>query len=181
MDNNGGPSLIELQLKPGERLMWYSAPNPWRAVAGFFFILALCSFFTGLVAFAAVFAAVKGQTLPKFIFLLILGGAVGCFLALANILDCWKTAYGLTDSRLIIAVGKGGWWRSTKSYCPEDMEPLMWTGDKNWGSVYFGEGPGVLGGEGSRFKGALYGIAHPTDVIALINETLLDKHSRLPR
>jgi hypothetical protein len=85
MDDIKRLSIIELQLKPGERLIWHSAPNPWRAAAGFFFLLALSFFSAGFI----VFAALKGQTIPKFIFFLILGGAAGCFLALANILDCW--------------------------------------------------------------------------------------------
>jgi hypothetical protein len=72
---------------------------------------------------------------------------------LINVLECWKTAYGLTDRRLIIVVGKRIWWGSTQSYGPEDIEPLRWTGGGDWGSVFFGE---TLGEGGWAYKDAFY-------------------------
>jgi hypothetical protein len=93
--------------------------------------------------------------------------------ALANILDRWKTVYGLTDSRLIIAVGRGGSRGSTRSYGAQDIEPLTWTGGKDWGSVFFGE---AWGEGGRRHEAALYGITDPAKVIDLITETLLKKN-----
>jgi hypothetical protein len=173
MDDNNALPIIEPRLRPGERLIWYGTPDPWRAALPYFALLPFCLICILILGVTAV----KAPAPPTIIMLLLMGGVVGgvagCFYALVSIIGCWNTVYALTDSRLIIAVGKGGWRSSTSSYGAEDINPLTWGGDEDWGTVFFGE---MLAEGGWVPKHAFYGIHHPARVMDLITETLLNKN-----
>jgi hypothetical protein len=176
LDSNEALANISRQLQPGERLIWHGVPNPWRAAVPHLYPLAFMTFWTGGVFFVAAKALAKGpdpstQTLfgPLAVpVLFFLGGAAMWLWTAKKITDGWRTAYGLTNRRVIVTVGTNG---STKSYSAAALSGMKRTGDEFQGSILFDSGPRARG-FGYDHAG-LYGVENPARVEALIYETLL--------
>ncbi len=96
-------------------------------------------------------------------------GVAGWLWAAKKIADCWRTAYGLTNRRVIIAAGIDG---PANSYSAAALSGLVRTGDDCQGSILFDFGS--RGRSGYGYNAGLYGIRNPARVEALIYETLLE-------
>jgi hypothetical protein len=180
LDNNEALTLITGRLQPGERLIWYGVPSPWRAAAPYLFPLAFMTFWTGGVLYAAsnAYAKIPNPSLRDLLGPLavpVLFGVIGAAAWLWNakkIADCWRTAYGLTDRRVIIAVGRDG---PCQSFGPAALADIERTGNEASGNLRF-DRDRLRRGYG--FSPGLFGIPGPARVEALIYETLLRKDEK---
>jgi hypothetical protein len=176
LDNDEALTAISKRLQPGERLIWHSVPSPWRAAVPYLYSLAFMTFWTGAALYGASKAlervpdpgldSLLGALGVPALFVLI--GAAAWLWVAKKITDGWRTAYGLTNRRVIIAVGRNG---AAKSYSAAALSGMKRTGDEFRGSILFESG---LRGWGYGYDHAgLYGIENPARVEALIYETLL--------
>ncbi len=192
MNDIEAQSIILSRLQPGEKLVWYGVPSPLRAAAWHLGLLAFITVWTGLAAslFLGALEAIRDGELsaddPRFFVpaLLFFFGVTYWLWTAKKIADCWHTAYGLTGSRVIIAVGAGG---STESYGAGAFSNMLRTGDSARGSILFAHGaPANLAAyiaslsqspraNWGGYKAGLYGIPDPCRVERLIYETLLLK------
>ena len=175
MDSNRAQSIVIRRLQPGERLIWHGAPAPWQAALGPLFILAFMTVWTGFAFFWTAMASVTLKSpdwKPPSAFLSIGGlfcliGVFGWAGALKAVADCWRTAYGLTDRRVVIAVGDSG---KTTSFGAAALSNMERTGGEARGTIRFGFGPS---GKSYGYNAGLFGIVDPARVEAAIYETLL--------
>jgi hypothetical protein len=84
-----------------------------------------------------------------------------------NYQDCWRTAYGLTDRRALIAVAQG----EVKSFTGSALASLSRKGSVDKGTILFDYGP--VSRRSSNFRAGFYGIKQPAQVEALIYNTLI--------
>ncbi len=181
MDGNDALNIVTCRLQPGDRLIWHGVPTPWRAAIPYLFPLAFITVWTGFAFFMVSQVAGRGSiidaqqnfpasTIP--VLFCILGCAIW-FWIFRRIADCWRTAYALTDRRMIIAAGKNG---STKSLAPLALSDLVRKGDATSGTLLFGHQTfNRPFGYGSYDIGrGFFGIRDPARVEALIYETLLN-------
>ncbi len=96
-------------------------------------------------------------------------GAIIWRIALREVLDCWHMAYGLTEQRIIIAVGEAG---ETRSFTAKMLSAVERSGGKT-GSVWFDYEQ-----DGESYRAGFYGIADPERVYSLIRETLIASHQQ---
>lgn len=89
------------------------------------------------------------------------------FVTLKSFIDGWRTAYGLTNQRVIVAVGENG---STQSYVGEALSSMERSGSDAKGSLRFDFG---RRGRSSGYRGGFYGIKNPARVESLIYQTLI--------
>jgi hypothetical protein len=172
--------MVSGQLQPGEKIIWAGKPDPWTAASPRIFPLAFLTLWTGVVLSAAwhVYYEPKPSQSGGFGFIIVVPmigiGAFGLYRALRALLDCWSTAYALTDRRLIIATGG-----RTQSFTAAALGELSRTGDAQRGSLVFGGPNGRFDNFWGRNSGdafhanGLYGIADPIRVEALIYKTLI--------
>lgn len=175
MDADRARSIITSRLQPGEKLIWYDSPGPWRAAARH---LAGFAFITAWLGFVAAALATKRSWQPDWssgwldvavlipLFMALLG-AVFWLTSLREIYRCWHTAYGLTDRRVIIAVGDKG---PTQSFGADAFATMARKGDDDAGHLLFDYGPR---GRSTGFRHGLFGIAEPRRVEAAIVQYLL--------
>lgn len=167
-------SIITQRLQPGETLVWYGVPRPLSAAADYFLPLAFLTL--GIIAVARGLTAANASdwhspnpgVLTVLLFLLGLWLWTGKKAA-----DCWRTAYGLTNLRIIIAIGANG---PAASYDAAALADMRRTGNEFDGSILFDYGwlplwrcSGLRG-----YRSGLYGMRNPGRVEALIYEILLD-------
>ncbi|MGO8951718.1 MAG: hypothetical protein ACLPWS_05480 [Rhodomicrobium sp.] len=184
MDDNRALSIVHKRLQPGETLIWYGSPEPAIAARGPLFVLAFLTlwvaFAYGWTALAAGLPQIAGNKQvshpPPLLFLPF--GLLFCALgtvfwlqALKSVTDCWRTAYGLTNRRIIIAMGDAG---PTKSFGAQSVGTLLRTGDDLRGSIMFDFGPRGRRSH-SGYREGLFGICNPARVEALIFQTLLNQ------
>jgi hypothetical protein len=177
LDKNRAYQFLQAHLQPGERLVWYDVPSPWRAAAGPLFKLAFMTLWAGFAyvwtAIAVSFAFINKP--PSWVlapFWLVGGafcfiGTLGWLSSLKNVLNCWHIAYALTDRRVVISVGETG---EMKSFTGSALTSLSRTGSSATGTIKFDYGPV---GRGSGFRAGFYGIEQPARVEALIYENLI--------
>ncbi len=171
------------RLQPGEKLVWSATPSPWGAAArGPFLMLLFALFFFGfsifwiLGAYTATPKTAHAQA-PYFFLFGVPFVAVGIYQILASfksIVDCWRTAYGLTDRRVIIATGARG---KTQSLWPNSLGQIDRSGDDRRGTITFaGAASELADRRGWKPKPAFAGIAEPRKVEALIYSHLLTQN-----
>jgi hypothetical protein len=180
VDDNRALSIIMQRLQPGERLIWHGLPTPWRAAIPHLGILGFMTVWTGFALFTLLL--IPGQASatdpPPTVVLLAIPlifcavGTATWLWTLKKIADCWRTAYGLTDRRIIIAVGESG---STDSYTGGAIESLKRLGDNRRGTLLFDY---RTKGRGYGHNAAFHGIDEPARVEALIYKTLLLKETK---
>jgi hypothetical protein len=174
VDAERARSIIQSRLQPGEQLVWYDSPGPWRAAARH---LTSFAFITAWLGFVAALFAAKRSWQPDWWHgwmdmavlipaLLILIGLFFWLVSLRDIFRCWHTAYGLTDRRVIIAVGQKG---PTQSFGPDAFTKTAHKGDDR-GHVLFDYG---RRGRSMGFRHGLFGIAEPRRVEAAIKRHLI--------
>lgn len=175
MNENESLSIITRRLQPGETLVWYGAPSPMRAARQHLGMLAFMTIWTGLVVRSLPISlraiqATDWKSVNPAVFLPVLFslfGAAGWLWAAKKVVDCWRTACGLTNRWVIVAVGVDG---PVKSYSAAALSGLVRTGDSYQGSILFDYG------QRSRsygYNAGLYGIRDPARVETLVYETLL--------
>src|SRR5262249_20092021 len=129
--------------QPGEQLIWSGSPPPLTAVwNGPLLRLAFALFFLGFALFwtwSASQAAFKNGTWPSSFFplfgLVFVGfGLYQCLSALRMMAGCWSTAYGVTDRRVIIAIGQDG---ATQSLGPASLSRMERSGGPDYGTLTF--------------------------------------------
>lgn len=136
-------AVITSRLQPGERLLWSDSPRPWKAVQngpllrllfGTFF-LAFALFWTwGASSASSKNGSPLAQIFPFFELIFIGFALYQLWSALQAIIACRETAYGLTDRRVIIAIGKDG---STQSLGPGSLGRIERSGDSERGTLKF--------------------------------------------
>ena len=145
MNDIEAQSIVASKLQPGETLVWYGAPSPLRAARQYLGMLAFITLWLGFVArtlpagISSIKAADAYSLNPAVLGpLLFCGFGAGFWLWTAKkIADCWRTGYGLTNRRLIIAVGTGG---PVESYSADAFSDMARTGDAQQGSILFAHG-----------------------------------------
>ena len=175
-------SIISQRLQPGERILWHGKPDPWVAAREHVFTLLFMTIWTGGVLFGLWNMSYGTQAKPNggLFALAILGfmvaiGIKGWITALTSFTGCWRTAYAVTDRRVLITAGD-----DTKSFSGAALGDLSRTGNELQGSLIFGAG--VLGSGygrrsfGSGYSSGFYGIPDPAGVEALIYRTLIMPH-----
>lgn len=183
MDSERARAIITRRLHPGETLIWHDKPSPWRAAAQPLLFLVFATIWTG---FAVVWTrvasgmAVVSLASPPDALLLIGGlfcvaGATVWVFILRNVVNCWRTAYGLTNRRVIIAVGENG---PTRSFGPLALSRIERSGGEERGTVRFDYGPMMLWRGNYGFQAGFHRIRAPARVEALIYEHLLSGSSR---
>jgi hypothetical protein len=179
VDGRQAFSLISQQLHPGERIIWHGTPTPLIAAREQAFQLVFMTIWTGAVLFGLwnLVVGPKANSSAPFPALLVLGvmitvGTTSWIRTLRSFTACWNTAYGLTDRRIIIAVGEG----ATQSFTAAALGNLSRTGSKKRGSLTFGSSAYPDYGRPFRWFGlgnGLYGISDPVRVEALVYQTLI--------
>jgi hypothetical protein len=177
VDESKALSLIQRRLKPGETLIWHGAPNPWRAAQGPLFQLVFAAIWTGVIFITVVGYAISSSKKSSLVFpvsSLVIFGLLFCFIGTAiwistlrNLVACWNTAYGLTNHRLVIAIGDKG---KTESFSKDSLSSLLRSGDDKQGTLRFDYG---RKGRGYGYRNGLYGIKDPARVEALIYQHLI--------
>jgi hypothetical protein len=146
LDENQAHFLIQSRLQPGEQLIWSGSPPPLSAAwNGPLLRLPLALFFLGFAIFwtwAASHAAAKNGSSPAQFFplfgLLFVGVGLYQFLsALRAVAGCWSTAYGVTERRVIIAIGQNG---PTQSIGPALLNRMERSGGLDFGTLNFDSG-----------------------------------------
>ena len=177
-------SIISQRLQPGERILWHGKPDPWAAAREQLFMLLFMTVWTGGVLFGfwnVVFGAKANPNAPLpallVLGLMIVFGTRAWVKALTALTDCWRTAYAVTDRRILITAGE-----DTKSFTAAALGDLSRTGNEQQGSLIFGAGS-LGAGYGRRPFGfgygfGLYGIPDPAGVEALIYRTLIMPHNQ---
>jgi hypothetical protein len=110
--------------------------------------------------------------------IIVLIAVMFCITTLKKVLYCWRTAYGLTDRRVIIVAGDRG---ATRSYEASAFNRIERSGDHTYGTIRFDLGRSWGGRmddfaalwRGGHWRAGLYGIKNPAYVEAEINKTLL--------
>jgi hypothetical protein len=186
MEDRRALSIISKRLQPGERIVWLGTPSPWVAARAQVYQLIFITIWTGGVLFALwnlVFkeSANPSGGLPALAILgfLVTAGAVFWVRAVSSFADCWRTAYALTDRRIIIAAGEGS---RTQSFTAAALGDITRTGNEQRGSIIFGNDPFY---SGHRFRGfgqgnGLYGISDPARVEGQIYRTLVTPNRQGP-
>ncbi len=176
MDEREAFSVISQKLHPGETLLWHGAPSPWRAAVPHLPLLAFMTFWTGIIARSFFMPAAKApdwHARDNFFLLIVpvlmclIGAGIWLWTA-KKIADGWRTAYGLTNRRVIVAVGGNG---PVKSYCAAAFSKMERKGDTDRGTILFDYG--WKGRYGEDYRAGLFGIPGPSRVEALIDRTLL--------
>ncbi len=189
--------IITRRLHPGERLIWHDAPNPWRiALLYILFIPNLYFGFIFVIIASRSFVFSEKTSIVWAIFLFSFAAALGtaAVLAIRKIFNAWRTAYGLTDKRVIVAVGASKtesheplelqWMRRNHSGARGDIiltkpdfvsqpEPLYWRILRDPNGFYWRS----LRRTAPHDKPGLYSIRDPARIEALIRETLLKPHT----
>jgi hypothetical protein len=171
-------SIITRRLQPGETLVWHSTPTPLLAARDYFGPLLFLTVIATSIARSPLDAlfAIKvsdwhfpnPDVLPVLLCICLFGLWVWTGKKAA---DCWRTAYALTDRRIIIAAGMAG---PESSYDATALVDMKRTGDELKGSILFNYGWLPLWRHQWRgYRNGLYGIRTPARVEALIYETLL--------
>jgi hypothetical protein len=146
LDENQAHFLIQSRLQPGEQLIWTGSPPPLSAAwNGPLLRLLFALFLLGFALFwtwAASHAAAKNgsspsQLFPLFGLIFVGAGLYQCLSALRMIAGCWSTAYGVTDRRVIIAVGQNG---TTQSLWPASLSRMERKGGQDFGTHSFDQG-----------------------------------------
>ncbi|MGO9985148.1 MAG: hypothetical protein ACLPIX_13210 [Rhodomicrobium sp.] len=171
VDEIEAQSIMARRLRLGETLVWFGVPKPWRAARNYLGVLAFMTIWTGLAVRSLAVKASQLGSLKLGVFMAslfsLLGAAVWLWTA-KKAAYCWRTAYGLTNRRVIIAAGLNG---PTQSYSPAKLSGFVRSGGESEGSILFDFGP--LGEGSSGYRAGLHGIRDPGRVEALIYETLL--------
>ncbi len=174
MDSTEAFSTIAKSLQPGEKIIWQGTPAPWIAARRFVYPL----IFIPLWA-AGIFLWFQmiWKTDPRWdggVSLLALGtlvamAAYSWWEALRTVIAYWKTAYTLTDRRVIIAADG-----NIQSFNAATLGDISRTGSGSRGSLTFGSATAYSGlrSWNLRLRNGLYGISDPAQVEALIYQTL---------
>jgi len=184
LDENQAHILILSRLQPGEQLIWSGSPPPLSAVwNGPVLRLLFGLFFLGFALFwtwGASHAVLKNGApassfFPLFGLVFVGFGLYQCLSALWAIAGCWSTAYGVTDRRVIIAIGQNG---TTQSLGPASLSRIERKGGPDYGTLTFD-----LGLQDGRYgrnwnlkpQPAFVQIRDPAKVEALIYTHLLNR------
>jgi hypothetical protein len=167
------PSQLRDRLAPGERLIWWDRAAAWQFTIRPLTYLLVAAGFACFGLWAVIDAIAHGSLFGPsdtsssyVVFGLFLacaiGGLIGVYFGLRNIANRHNVAYGLTDRRLIIAIGR---WKA-KSFDATAFRNI-WRLGKRRGTIWFDFGPD---GEGPGYRHALYGIADAPGVERLLHE-----------
>jgi hypothetical protein len=138
------------------------------------------TFWTGGVLYAAfnAYKKIPNPSLPTLsgplavpVVFAVIGAAAWLWNA-KKIANCWRTAYGLTDRRVIIAVGRDG---PCQSFGPAALADIERTGNEASGSLRF-DRDRLRRGYG--YSPGLFGIREPARVEALIYEHILNGNKK---
>lgn len=168
--------MIAQRLRPGERLVWYDQPTPWRMALRPLAMLALELLLLASLAHNYAATLLRANGGPDWWHTAVASFIIGLLVfTLVKIADCWRTAYGLTNQRAIIATGP-----ATLSLSKEAFSQIKRTGDDALGTLLFDPGQPYLVTEIniSGFQHAFFGIRSPAKVEQLIRDTLLGPQTR---
>lgn len=160
--------------------MWHGKPNPWIAARQYMYTLLFMTVWTGGVLFGAwnMLLGPKANAnlnapLPALFILgfMVMVGAGLWIKALRSFSGCWRTAYAVTDRRVVV-VADG---EAARSLSGGALGDISRAGGERQGSLIFGP----VSGAGRYSPGTntgFYGIPDPARVEALIYKTLIVPH-----
>ena len=155
------PANLVKRLDPDERLLWWGRPDAARFAAHYSLsaMISLIFMLVGIGVLISAFLHNQGfaatdpfaTKMHWGVFLVCgVGGFIGSFVALRTMWSRHDVAYGLTDRRLIIAIGT---WK-TKSFGPEAFNKIKRSGEERR-TIWFDYGSD---GDGYDYRHALFGI-----------------------
>ncbi len=173
MDDEQVFSCLSSVLKPGERIVWQGRPNPWIAAEQCAFPLFATPIVMGILLYAFWNALLKsGPITPLALIITFYILGVGAFFwvrAFKTVRSCWRTAYALTDRRVIVAAGE------VKSFGPAELRHISRRGEEACGSLVFLSAPPAwreMRRCGPFYDNGLFGIPEPARMQRLIHQTL---------
>jgi hypothetical protein len=177
MSSDQARQVISGVLQPGEQLIWFGQPKGFaiasRPALGLAFALVWAVF-----GFIAVRHSVNhnaffpnmppGNIYTDGIVLFIAAIViVSCARALMKLFYAWRTTYGITNRRVIIAVAGTN---KVESFTGSALSRIERKGSAEFGTLLFDYGPQ---GDSRLFRNGFYGIRDPARVEALIYQHVL--------
>src|SRR5215472_6231943 len=136
MDDLQALSIIKTRLRQGEQVIWHGAPDPIQAAAqGPLRHLAFAVLF---ILLPLIFLDLHSSLHLFFALLSCSIGTGMAAVAVRSLAQCWRTAYAVTNERVIIAVGEFG---ETKSFGSWALSSVHRTESGKKGSLLFDYSP----------------------------------------